>query len=340
MPSVNRLDPIPYGSTARYIPARGLKIPQSIGLMCVPWILKEAKAYRPDIIRDHSPYTFGLASLVSRSILDVPVVGSFLHPETGRHGRWVERRLLQHYSHVTTISQASFNQLVEQSPPLEAMTSVIYPGVSPEYGPNSPSDKREWLRIKNLDGCEPIFCTAGSLVSRKNHTFLIDVFKQWSQAGRPGSMIITGTGPLETELTRKVQEQGLTDRVLFWGYISPLDYVALLNASTAFLFPSLMEGFGLAPAEAMACGTTAIVSDRGSLSEVVRHGTTGFVLPVDHGPGPWLEAMSKLCDNPGLRFQMSQAAMADVRTRFSWDRTGQETADLYQHIVQRYAKMT
>ena len=95
----------------------------------------------------------------------------------------------------------------------------------------------------------------------------------------------------------------------------------------------------MAPAEAMACSTPAIVSDRGALPEVVRNGESGYVLPVDQGAEPWLRAMERLCDDRGLRARMAAAALADVRERFSWERAGRETDATFQRVIAAHRRL-
>ena len=120
------------------------------------------------------------------------------------------------------------------------------------------------------------------------------------------------------------------------GYQSETDLVRMFTNSIAFLSPSNMEGFGLAVAEAMACGTPAIVSNKGAFPEVVSHHKTGFVLPIDQGTDPWIKAMIKLSDDSALRKSYGQAAESRVRDMFTWERAGTETEAMYQHVVDRY----
>lgn len=338
MPSVNRGDPVPLGCSVCYIPSRGLRFPHSLGLVSLPWILKETRRYKPDILRDHSPYTFGLASLACGSLLGVPVVASFYHSESGAAQTWTQQHLYHRYAHVVTTSRFSLSQLGALNKDILGKASYVYIGIGSEFEPQEIKIKL-WRSKHQLPLEGPIFSTAGALIMRKNHAFLIEVMDRWVSEGRSGSLVIVGEGPERTALRADIVRRSLSERIFLWDYLSREDYLALLNISTSFLFPSVMEGFGLAPAEAMACGTPAIVSDRGSLPEVVSQGTIGFVLPVDRGTDLWLEAMSALSDHPELRFQMSQVAIADMRARFNWDRAGQETADLYQEIVRQCKEM-
>ena len=335
MPRLQRgRTPIPAGVNVRYIPVRGLGFPQSLGLAFLPWLLAEAKRFCPDLIRVHSPYAFGLACLVVGRLCRIPTVASFHHSfETFTGSAWTERYLLCHFSHVTTVSRFALSQLAQLDPCLSAKSSVVYNGVSSRFAPKD-YDIAGWRRARGLQPASPLFSTVGSLIPRKNTVWLVELMAAWIEAGHEGELVIVGNGPEKALLARKIAESGLEGWIHLWGTVSDADHLSLLRASTAFLLPSLMEGFGLAPAEALACGTPAIVSDCGALPEVVTDGVTGFVRPIDRGAGPWIETMTWLCHDDALRAQMGQAAAADVRQRFNWDRAGRETAAIYERVVQ------
>lgn len=348
---------LPAGLHPVYTGGRGLRFPQSLGLTSIPGLLRTVRSFRPDIIRDHSPYAFGFASLLLQRLAGVPVVGSFLHPEASGHFGWVERNLYRRYAHITTISKASARQLENIDPATRGKISTVYMGISDEYRPGVVIDEREWRLAHGLPAEEPIFCTSGSLVPRKNHVFLLEVVEAWKRQGRRGVLVIAGEGELRRSLERAIDARGLGGWVMIWPpyapmqelearaqsigkdvadeneFTHPTDYIRLLHVATAFLFPSRMEGFGFSPAEALASGLPAIVSDRGALPELVRQGETGFVLPIDEGPQPWLAALQRLCQSPNLRTKMGQRAAADMRARFSWQRTGRETAAVYERVI-------
>ena len=334
MPRANRfVCTVPPGARMRWIPARGLKFPQSLGLMALPGLLHAALRFRPHIIRDHSPYSYGLISPWIGRLLRVPVVGMIYHLDKSLRGAmWVERSLLARYDHILTISKFSRKQLQQIVPHLGDRTEAIYCGVGPQFA-RPEADGGVWRKRMGIPRDVPVFSTSGVLTPRKNHGFLLEVMQAWMQQGRDGFLIVTGEGELAEWLKIQVRDADLDERVLFLGYLPENDLCRIFGTSTAFLFPSRLEGLGLAPAEAMACGCPAIVSDRGALPEVVKNGETGFVLPIDQGPEPWLQAMACLYDEPDLRASMAVAALADVRNRFSWERAGLETEAVFRRVV-------
>ncbi len=334
MPRTNRsVCTAPPGVRMRWISARGLKFPQSLGLMALPGLLRAALRFGPHIIRDHSPYSYGLASPWLGRLLRVPVVGMIYHLDGSLPGaRWVERSLLGRYDLVLTISEFSQGQLRRIAPRIAERTEAIGCGVAAQFA-RPESESGVWRREKGIPADVPLFSTSGVLTARKNHIFLLQVMQAWLQRGRDGFLIVTGEGELAQWLKSQARAAEVDKRVLFPGYLPEDELCRVFASSTAFLFPSRMEGFGMAPAEAMACGTPAIVSDRGALPEVVRDGESGYVLPIDQGVEPWLRAMERLCDDRGLRTRMTAAALADVRERFSWERAGRETEATFQRVI-------
>ncbi len=322
----------------RWISARGLKFPQSLGLMALPGLLRAALRFRPHIIRDHSPYSYGLVSPWIGRLLRVPVVGMIYHLDRSLKGaRWVERSLLGRYDFVLTISKFSLKQLQQIVPHLGNRTEAIYCGVGPQFA-RPESDGGVWRKRMGIPPDVPLFSTSGVLSPRKNHAFLLQVMQAWFHLGRDGFLIVTGEGELAQQLKNQARAAEVAERVLFPGYLPENELCRAFENSTAFLFPSRMEGFGLAPAEAMACGTPAIVSDRGALPEVVTNGETGYVLPIDQGAEPWLRAMARLCDDDNLRARLAAAALVDVHERFSWEKTGRETETTFRRVIAAHRK--
>src|SRR5690606_7317873 len=109
---------------------------------------------------------------------------------------------------------------------------------------------------------------------------------------------ISGDGPERPSLEALAQELGIAGRVHFLGRVPHApDFLRQLDI---FVLPSRFEAFGLVAAEAMAVGTPVIVSNAGGLPEVVAHGKTGLVVPVNSRPA-LAQAIAKLATQPALR---------------------------------------
>jgi glycosyltransferase involved in cell wall biosynthesis len=129
------------------------------------------------------------------------------------------------------------------------------------------------------------------------------------------------------EVARAIAEQpALRGRVILTGHVEDGELAPLYSGAAAFVYPSLYEGFGLAPLEAMQCGTPVITSNTSSLPEVVG-GAAMMVDPEDDDA--LCAAMLAVCRDEALRERMRSAGLAQA-ARFSWERCTRQTLDAYR----------
>lgn len=140
-------------------------------------------------------------------------------------------------------------------------------------------------------------------------------------AGNPGRL----SGALAAEATRL----GVGDAVKFLGYVPDADLAALFSGAEALVFPSLFEGFGLPPLEAMACGTPVIATQAPAMDEVLE-GAAAFV-PVG-SPGAIARAACGLIDDPPKRAEAVQRSQ-DRAEQYSWQRVADETVAVYRELL-------
>jgi glycosyltransferase involved in cell wall biosynthesis len=130
------------------------------------------------------------------------------------------------------------------------------------------------------------------------------------------------------DLQPLARELGIADSAIFTGRISDEEKLALLNAADLYAYPSLYEGFGLTPLEAMRCGTPVISSDRSSLPEVVGEGG----LLVEPTPEKLGAALTFALQTPHELRELRRRALAQAE-RFSWSRTAQQTLAAYEEVM-------
>jgi N-acetyl-alpha-D-glucosaminyl L-malate synthase BshA len=146
----------------------------------------------------------------------------------------------------------------------------------------------------------------------------------------PSVLVMVGDGPDRGDAEAEVRELGLQDSVFFLGKI---DAVApLLAGADLFLLPSKNESFGLSALEALACGVPVIGTDAGGMPEVVRDGVTGMLRPVGDIDGMAEDAIAILRDRNRWA-EMSAAAAADARERFSLDAIVAEYEAVYEYAL-------
>lgn len=140
-------------------------------------------------------------------------------------------------------------------------------------------------------------------------------------AGNPGHL----SGALASEAERL----GVTASVKFLGYVPDEDLAALYSGAEALVFPSLFEGFGLPPLEAMACGTPVIASNAPAMDDVLAGGA--IFVPL-RNPAAIAEAACALLDDPQRRTEAAARGL-ELAARYSWTRVAEETVGVYRELV-------
>jgi glycosyltransferase involved in cell wall biosynthesis len=171
----------------------------------------------------------------------------------------------------------------------------------------------------------------GGLSPHKNLPRLIEAFA----LADPGAVRLILVGDLGDvfhthvpELRAAVARLGLGDRVHLPGFVPDDDLVYLYNRAYALAQPSLMEGFGLPPVEAMACGVPVLYSRAGSLPEVVDDAGLDFD-PTD--VAAMAGALGRLLGDPALRERLARLALRRAR-RFTWDASARALLDCFHEF--------
>ncbi len=205
---------------------------------------------------------------------------------------------------------------------------VVPLGVGEPFKPTTADQQATVRELYSLP--EQFFLYVGTIEPRKNIVRLIEA---WSKiaAGLPYDLVIAGRegwkcGPVK-DATKISPHAG---RIHFPGFIRPEDLPALLGAARVFVWPSLWEGFGLPPLEAMACGTPVVSSNKSSIPEALGDAAL-LVDPLN--VEQLAAAMRDAAADDNLRKRLIGAGMARAGT-FSWRRTAQLTAAAYRRAVE------
>jgi glycosyltransferase involved in cell wall biosynthesis len=175
------------------------------------------------------------------------------------------------------------------------------------------------------------FLTVGTLEPRKNLGLAIRAYSHLplSVRNRYPLVVIGMKGWHSTEIERLISPLAQAGYIRQLGYVPREDLAILMAGATALIYPSIYEGFGLPPLEAMACGTPVICSNVSTLPEVV--GNAGILLdPKDEvGLG---ESLQALTEDQKLWNDLSKKAR--VRSlEFTWKKCAQQTIDVYRTVV-------
>lgn len=176
----------------------------------------------------------------------------------------------------------------------------------------------------------PYLLSLCTLEPRKNLSFLIRCFSQII-ADNPSldiNLVLVGvSGWKNSDIFQAASENPLLkSRIIFTGYVPDEDLSAIYSGATAFVYPSLYEGFGLPPLEAMQCGTPVITSNTSSLPEVI--GDAGIMIDPQQ-EDELCQAILNSINNSQLRTTLSQKGIQRA-SQFSWARCAEETVKIYR----------
>ena len=191
--------------------------------------------------------------------------------------------------------------------PLERI-DVAYPGVADSLHPIDPAALDRFRREKNLP--EKFLLFLGTLEPRKNLVMLIEAFARFKRECADATLVLAGgVGWLADDIFAAIEASGVKDSIVLPGFVKAEEKALWLGSATAFVYPSIYEGFGLPPLEAMACGTPVIVSNAASLPEVV--GDAGVSIgPRD--PIEWAQAMQRVWNDAALSHGSARTRLTAV----------------------------
>ncbi|WP_322820694.1 glycosyltransferase family 1 protein [Chloroflexus sp.] len=210
-------------------------------------------------------------------------------------------------------------------------------GVDPERVVVTPNAVRHHFRPPDPDQLdqfrvrrslpEHFILYVGTLEPRKNLTTLLEAFALLSRHVPTVPLLIGGgKGWMYEPIFARLEQLQLRDRVKFVGYIPEEELPLWYAAATVFVFPSIYEGFGMPPLEAMACGTPVITSNTSSLPEVV--GDAGLMVsPTD--TTALAEAMQRILTSPDVRADLRIRGLKRAQ-QFSWTQTAIKTLEAYR----------
>ena len=176
----------------------------------------------------------------------------------------------------------------------------------------------------------PYLLSLATLEPRKNLSFLIRCFGKLinEDPTLDLQLVLVGvSGWKNTDIFQAAQQNPqLQSRIIFTGYLPDVDLSAIYSGATAFVYPSLYEGFGLPPLEAMQCGTPVITSNTSSLPEVV--GDAGILIDPKQ-EDELCHAILQVVQNSELRADLALRSLERAR-QFSWAKCAAETVEVYK----------
>lgn len=272
--------------------------------------------------------------LRGRAVVTVHDLSFERFPEFFRPGVRTHMKLMVPWScrradHVIAVSKSSKRDLVEFYRLNPQRVTVIYEAPSPIFKPMNIEQASRLVR--QTYGIEPPFMLyVGNLEPRKNLGRLLQAFAKLKRNDSlPHKLVIVGQkGWLYDGIFETVRKNSLSQEVFLTGYVPSADLIALYNAASLMIYPSLFEGFGLPVVEAMACGTPVITSFGSSLEEIA----AGAAVLVDpYSVCSIATAIEKVAGSAGIQQRLRQAGLARA-AQFSFRRMAEQTRDVYHQL--------
>ncbi len=232
---------------------------------------------------------------------------------------------------VITVSEASKRDILQYFHIPESRIDVIYNAIDDRFW--QPPDAENMERVRQRYQLNaPFILYAGNIKPHKNLERLIEAFHLLRQepAMRDVQLLIIGDEISKyATLRRAVHRHKLHKHVRFFGFVPHDTLAALYRLADVFVFPSLYEGFGLPPLEAMASGTPVVTSDVSSLPEIV--GDAALLIDP-HQPEAIADAMRRLLTDHELRAELGARGLVRAR-EFSWERSVRRVREIYSEVL-------
>jgi glycosyltransferase involved in cell wall biosynthesis len=229
---------------------------------------------------------------------------------------------------IIAVSHTVKKDILRRFPKYSSKIEVVYHGIDDIFNTAPTVDKLTGVR-KKYGLPEKYILFVGNIEPKKNVARLIEAFRNLvKHSNTPHSLVIAGQFAWKYGNVMNVKKQK-DQRIIFPGYICQSDLPSVYTLADLFVFPSLYEGFGIPPLEAMACGTPAIVSNAGALPET----TGGNALMVDPFSVSSIEnAMYQLLHENNLRANLVEKGREHVQ-QFKWKTAWEKTFRLYQSLI-------
>jgi glycosyltransferase involved in cell wall biosynthesis len=274
------------------------------------------------------------------SVVTIHDLSLLLHPEVHeehlvRRARWRLPLMAKSAAKIITPSTSVKTEVCETFGVAPEKVAVTPEAPRPAFKRREDTQVAELLKRLGIDGDFLLF--VGTIEPRKNLRRLVEAFDQLlrNTSLSPKLVIAGGEGWLMDDFASLIKQKGVEDRVCLTGYLRDEDLCALYSTCAAFVYPSLYEGFGLPPLEAMACGAPVLTSRIPSLMETVGDAARLFD-PNDIGD--LARAMAEMLSDANVREHYAELSKIQVK-KFSWERTAVKTLEVYRETLDRIGKI-
>jgi glycosyltransferase involved in cell wall biosynthesis len=269
-----------------------------------------------------------------RSVVTILDLGFLRYPRAFNRGNRLylsvfTRLAARRADRVLTISEHGRQEVVELLGVPPSRVTTTYCAADARFRPLPTAEVEAFRRRRELP--ERFILYLGTLEPRKNVATLVRAYarlrSEWPRT--PRLVLAGGRGWQYQEVYETIERLGLSNHVRLPGFVSAEEQPLWYNAAAVFAYPSLYEGFGLPPLEAMACGAPVVASNVSSLPEVV--GEAGLLVPP-FDEGAIGSALRRALEDESLAARLRQAG-PERAAQFSWHRMALETLRTYDEIA-------
>ncbi|NMA26290.1 MAG: glycosyltransferase family 4 protein [Burkholderiales bacterium] len=313
---------------------------ERVGLPIPLGHVREALAFRPDLVHLHTPFSVGAIGWLVAARLGCPRVFThhtlfeeYLHyiPLPPELLRPIAVGLCRFFWNTSFVVVAPSQQVAQrqQKQGLRRPLRVIPTGVDVEnFQGGDPRLVREELGL-GMD--EPILLYMGRLAREKSLEFLLEALARARQSEPRLRLLLVGDGPYRPELQQRAEALGLQEAAVFLGYRARGDLKHYLAASTLFVFASQTETQGLVLLEAQSAGVPVLALQASGCTEAVASGRSGLL--VEPGDlSAFTDTLLRLLSDGELRSYLAEGALVQAQT-FSISAMGAQMLDLYQQAA-------
>ena len=242
------------------------------------------------------------------------------------------KRSMKRADIIVTDSEFSKSEIVKYFPQHEKKIRVVPCGADPErFHPCTEPERIPEVK-KSLEIEGEYFLYLGTIEPRKNLERLITAYKHLADKlgeNCPKLVMAGGKGWLDNGIYSRVERLGLTGKVIFTKYVPSEDLNPLMCGALAFVFPSIYEGFGMPPLEAMACGVPVLTSGEASLPEVT--GDCAVICDA-YSVKSIAKGLYRLCTDEKLRHELSRKGLERAKG-FTWERSAEMLQAVYDELI-------
>ena len=260
---------------------------------------------------------------------------------------WLERTAIEMADAIIAVSEETKRDVLSLFEVDSKKIRIIYNGIEPSL--YQPSNSTAALVKYGIDPAKPFVLFVGRIARQKGIVHLVNAIKYMD----PGFQIVLCAGAPDTpeiaaEMQAAVAAAQTFRQDIFWiqEMVSKAEAIELYSQAAVFCCPSIYEPFGIINLEAMACETAVVASAVGGIKEVVVHGETGYLVPLEQmAESPYepkhpdqfahdlAVPINKLMRDPAMREQMGKAGRRRALEKFSWSAIARQTADLYGELT-------